>query len=133
MSTDAKVMKASEIVVLKDLGLVVGRSMVCTEKGKPHYDLQGDHIPVPVAAEAMIDFAKAPVHKIMHDGEPAGSFLGWMLICEATKGALQIECDWEGVAMIFQPTPEVMKGYEDGTYTGLSIAGLSALEFEDAE
>lgn len=128
-----KVFKASVVKVLADLGLVVGRAMVCTEKGEDHYDQQGDHIPVIVAAEAMIDFAEAPVHKVMHEGEAVGKFLGWMLFCEATKSALNIECDWEGIGVIFRPDADVMKKYEDGTYTGFSIGGLSHLELEDAE
>lgn len=131
---DGKVFKAEEVTVLANLGLVVGKAIVCTEKGEDHFDLQGDNIPITVAAKAFIDFfANQAVHKVMHQGEQVGELSGWMLICDATKSILGIECEWEGIAVIMRPEPEVMKGYVDGTYKGFSIGGAcSYIEMAEA-
>lgn len=129
----SKVFKASEVKVLESLGLVVGKAIVCTEKGEDHYDLQGDHIPELVAVEAMVDFMEgARTHKVMHQGEAAGEFSGWLPIVESTKAALGIECDWTGIAVCFRPSEEIMAKYVDGTYTGFSIGGLCAYDEEEA-
>lgn len=130
---DGKVFKATEVEVLADLGLVVGKSIVCTENGEDHYDLQGDHIPVIVAAKAHVDFFDdQAAHKCMHEGEQVGTLSGWMLICEATKRILKINCDWEGIAVIMRPDPGVMKKYEDGTYKGFSIGGSCSYVLAEA-
>lgn len=129
--SQATVFKASDVKVLADLGLVVGKAIVCTEKGLDHYDLQGDHIPELVAVESMIDFMEnTRTHKVMHEGEPAGEFSGWMPITAATKVALGIECDWTGIAVCFRPSEDIMAKYVDGTYTGFSIGGLCSYDVE---
>lgn len=121
---EAKVFKATDVSVLASLGLVVGKAIVCTEKGEDHYDLQGDHIPKLVAAEALLDFANgARTHKVMHKGEPAGTFDLMFLVCDETCKALDITADWEGVAVAFRPVPEIMAKYESGEYRGFSIGG----------
>lgn len=121
---EGMVFKTTEVTVLADLGLVVGKAIECTKGGQDVFDLQGDHISVLVSAKSFIDFfANQAVHKVMHKGEQVGELSGWMLICEATKSILGIQCDWEGIAVIMRPDPIVMKGYIDGTYKGFSVGG----------
>lgn len=129
---DGKVFKAHDVKVLADLGLVVGKAIECTKNGEDHYDLQGDHIPELVATEGIIDFmANVRIHKVMHEGEPAGEFELAMPIIPATKAALDIECNWTGIAVGFRPSPDIMAKYIDGTYKGFSIAGLCSYELAE--
>jgi len=124
-----KVFKAAETSVLAELGLVVGKAIVCTEKGVDHYDLQGDHIPKLVAAKGLLEFFGGPrVHKVMHKGEEAGAIELGMLITVETCKALDIQADWEGVAIAFRPTADILAKYESGEYRGFSIGGECAYE-----
>lgn len=134
MSLEGKVFKATDVAVLKDLGLVVGRAVICTEKGQDYFDLQGDNVPLIVSAKAFAEFFEnQAVHKVMHEGQQVGELSGWMLVCEATKSILKIQSDWEGIAVIMKPDPVVLKGYEDGTYAGFSIGGTcSYVEVSEA-
>lgn len=121
---EGKVFKATGVKVLADLGLVVGKAIVCTEKGEDHFDLQGDNIPKLVMIESSMDFAAGErTHKVMHEGTAAGLFLYMMPITSETCKSLDIEADWEGLAVGFKPTPEIMAKYVDGTYKGFSIGG----------
>jgi hypothetical protein len=120
MAETQQLRKASVAKVDTGLGLVFGWGIVCTEKGEDHFDTQGDHIPEDVMVEATSDFMEnARVAKDMHSAdEPHGTIVhsfpltGWM------------------VAM--KPSAEILKKYEDGTYTGFSIGGQCAFLEETA-
>jgi hypothetical protein len=121
--TNAKVFKAEKVSVLADLGLVVGKAIVCTESGEDHYDLQGDHIPKLVAVEAMLDFSKSRTHKVMHAGDPAGEFECFFPITAETCKACDLTADWEGIVVGFRPEPAVMAKFASGEFTGFSVGG----------
>lgn len=119
-----KVFKAEQASVLADMGLVVGKAMVFTEKGLDHYDLQGDHIPKSVGVPAIFDFAiNSRSHKIMHRGAPVGQFAFMFPIVSETCKALGIEADWEGVAIGFCPDPDIFAKFVSGEFRGFSIGG----------
>lgn len=119
-----KVFKAEEVSVLADLGLVVGKAMVFTEKGQDYYDLQGDHIPKSVGVPAIIDFTmNARTHKVMHAGVEVGKFCGLFPITTETCKALGIQADWEGIAVMLQPEQAVLQKFQSGEYRGFSIGG----------
>jgi hypothetical protein len=129
--SEGKVFKAENASVLADLGLVVGKAMVFTEKGYDYYDLQGDHIPKEVGVPAIIDFAmNARTHKIMHAGSEVGKFCGLFPITEETCKALGIKADWEGVAVAIQPDAETLAKFASGEFTGFSIGGSCSYDEE---
>lgn len=130
---DHKVFKAETASVLADMGMVVGKAMIFTEKGEAHYDLQGDHIPKEVGVPATFDFAiNSRTHKIMHDGEAVGQFAFLFPIVAETCKALDIAAEWEGIAIGFCPDADVLAKFISGEFRGFSIGGECSY-IEEAE
>lgn len=111
------------------LGLVFGYGIVCTEKGEPYYDTQGDHIPESAMLEAAADFmlksrASTDMHarddgKVVADGTIVFAF---PLTADVAK-AFGIQTEKTGLMVAMKPSAEVLAKFKDGTYTGFSIGG----------
>lgn len=116
---DARVVKYDS-----SLGLVMGWGLVCTEKGEPYFDLQGDHVPEQSMLEASADFMEhSRAAKAMHEGEPVGSVVfAWPMTSEIAQ-AFGLQTDRTGLMVAVRPDPETRKRFEDGTFTGFSIGG----------
>lgn len=126
--------KATVLKADATLGLVFGWGIVCTEKGEPHYDLQGDHIPDPVMLEGTTDFMLvARVAKDMHTGEQHGVIVhSFPLTAELAK-AYGITCEKTGWMVAMRPDSEmVLKQYLNGERTGFSIGGECKYQLEAA-
>lgn len=106
------------------LGLVFGWAIVCKAHGKPYFDRQGHHITEDAMLEAAADFAaNSRVTKAMHRGAPdrPAVFL-WPLTTELCK-SFGIESENSGLLIGIRPSAEILKKFEDGTYTGFSLNG----------
>lgn len=116
-----------------DLGLVFGWGMVCTEKGAPYHDLQGDWIPDPVMLESTTDFMLGPrVAKDMHTGEPIGVVVhSWPQTAEIAE-AFGEKVDRTGWKHAMKPSSKsILEQFRNGERTGFSIGGLcSYVEIE---
>jgi hypothetical protein len=105
-------------------GLVFGWALVCLENGKPHVDLQGDHVPEATMLKAAAKFASgARVAKEMHEGAPAGTveFI-WPLTADIAK-ACGLETKRTGLLIGMRPAPEMLAKFKSGEYRGFSIGG----------
>lgn len=109
----------------ESLGLVFGWGVICTQKGEPYYDLQGDHIPEDVMLKALTDFMlHSRVAKEMHSGDAIGSVVfAFPLTAEVSK-AYGITCDKTGMMIAMRPAADVVGKYKSGEYTGFSIGGI---------
>jgi hypothetical protein len=116
---------SAEVVKVDDtLGLVMGYAIVSTEKGKPYFDVQGDHIPDESMLKAALDFMEnSQVAKEMHRGEKAGTVVfAWPMTADIAK-AFGIKTDKTGLMIAMRPNKEMLEKFKDGTYTGFSIGG----------
>lgn len=125
--------KASVAKVDDGLGLIFGWGIICTEKGEPYYDLQGDHIPEGVMLKGVTDFMRhARVAKDMHTGEQVGSIVHSFPLTEEIAKSYGIACERYGWLVAMSPdSPEIMKQFRDKQRTGFSIGGTCTLELED--
>ena len=124
--------KARMAKVDEGLGLIFGWGMICTSKGEPYYDVQGDYIPEDVMLEGVTDFMKnARVAKDMHTGEQIGAIVhSFPLTAEIAK-AYGIACDQTGWLIAMAPTDKaVLKSFRDKQRTGFSIGGSCRFEVE---
>ena len=121
--------KAEVAKVNAELGLVFGWAIICTEKGEPHYDLQGDHIPEDVMVHSTSDFMEhARIAKEMHQGDQIGTIVhSFPLTAEIAK-AMGIQTERTGWMVAMKPSAAVLQKFVDGTYTGFSIGGDCAYE-----
>lgn len=126
-----KQLTTSKIVkVDADLGLVFGYAIVCLEKGVPHFDLQGDHIPEATMLKASLDFAEnSQVAKDMHGhGEYGDQSVGsvpflFPMTTEIAK-ALDIKIEKSGLLIAMKPSKsDILEKFKSGEYTGFSIGG----------
>lgn len=134
MSGTQRVVKASVTEVDAGLGLVFGWAMVCTEKGEDHFDSQGDHIPEDVMVEATSDFMEnSRIAKDMHStADPHGTIVHSFPLTKDIAEAMGITTEKTGWMVAMKPSAEILKKYEDGTYTGFSIGGQCAFQEEAA-
>lgn len=113
----------------ESLGLVFGWGIVCTEKGEPYFDTQGDHIPESAMVEAVSDFMlKSRIAGEMHarDGDAVvqdGAVVFSFPLTEEIAKAFEIECDRTGWLVAIKPSAEVLEKFRSGDYTGFSIGG----------
>lgn len=116
------------------LGLVFGWGIICTEKGQPYYDLQGDHIPESVMLEGVTDFMKsARVAKDMHTGKRIGTIIhSFPYTAEIAKAYGDPEPERTGWRVAMRPDSEaLLKQFRDEKRTGFSIGGTCTYELED--
>lgn len=126
--------KARSVKVDEGLGLVFGWGIVCTEKGAPYYDLQGDFIPEDVMLKGVTDFMKnARVAKDMHSGEQIGGIVHSFPMTEEIAKSFGITCEKTGWMVAMAPdSVDVLKQFRDRTRTGFSIGGECTYELEGA-
>lgn len=121
------------------LGLVFGYGIVCTEKGQPYYDTQGDHIPEASMLEAAADFmiksrastdmhARANGNEVVADGTIVFAF---PLTTDIAK-AFGLVTERTGLLVAMKPSAAVLAKFKDGSYTGFSLGG-ARLEEEVVE
>lgn len=107
-----------------ELGLVFGFVIICTEKGEPYYDLQGDHIPEDVMLKASTEFMlHSRVAKEMHKGEPVGSTVFAFPLTSDIAKSMGIKTDRTGLIIAMKPNVETFNKFKDGSLTGFSIGG----------
>ena len=130
----AEFVKASVAKVDDGLGLVFGWAIICTEKGIPHFDLQGDHIPETVMLDGVTDFMKhARVAKDMHTGDQIGAIVHSMPLTKEIADAFDIATQKTGWMVAMAPdSSEILKQFRDGDRTGFSIGGGCTYELEEA-
>jgi len=119
-------LQTSSILKVDDsLGLVFGFAIVCKADGEPYFDLQGDHIPEPVMLKGSFDFAKnSRVAKEMHTGDQIGDITFMFPLTGDIADSLGIVTKHTGLLIAMKPdSPEVLKKFADGEYTGFSIGG----------
>lgn len=115
------------------LGLVFGWGIICTQKGQPYYDLQGDYIPDDVMLKGVTDFMQnARVAKDMHTGEPIGAIVHSFPLTKEIAEAFGIKADQTGWLVAMHPTDKnILKSFRDKQRTGFSIGGQCRFEVED--
>lgn len=133
MAQEFEFAKASIAKVDEGQGLIFGWGIVCTEKGEPYYDLQGDHIPEDVMLEGVTDFMKsARVAKDMHTGEQVGVIVHSFPMTEEIAKAYGIECEKTGWMIAMRPDDvSILKQFRDKQRTGFSIGGTCTFDLED--
>ena len=119
-------LQTSAILKVDDsLGLVFGFAIVCKADGEDYFDLQGDHIPESVMLTGSFDFAKnSRVAKEMHKGDQIGDITFMFPLTSDIADSLGIVTKHTGLLIAMKPdSPEVLKKFADGEYTGFSIGG----------
>jgi len=115
------------------LGLVFGYAVVCKQNGTDYYDLQDEHVPEDVMLEAATDFMRnSRMADEMHDFAPQGEVVFAFPMTTDVAKALGIEARQTGLLIGMRPSPEVLRKFEDGTYTGFSIGGRASYAEEVA-
>ena len=117
------------------LGLVFGWAMITHEDGKRYFDRQGDHITQKAMLESSTEFAKsARVAGDMHSpGDVSGQVIHMMPLTDEVAGSFGITCAKRGLMIAMAPDAEMLKKFEDGTYTAFSIGGFRGEDEEVAE
>lgn len=117
--TSAEVFKVDE-----SLGLVFGWAIISKQDGQEYYDVQGDHIPEDAMLKATTDFMMhSRVGKTMHTGEQTGAVVfAWPMTSEIAK-AMGIVTKNTGLMIAMKPSPEDLKKFASGDFTGFSIGG----------
>lgn len=120
----SKFLKCERIAKVDEgLGLVFGWGIVCKQNGQEYFDRQGDHIPEDAMLEAVTDFAmSARIAGDMHKTEDGVVVHSFPLTEEIAK-SLGIACATSGWLVAVKPSPEVLKKFQSGEYTGFSIGG----------
>jgi len=118
----AKFVKSSD-----DLGLAFFWAFTTTNTdGSAHYDLQGDNIGEDFIKAAM-EFMTAEGGAVdeMHDGVPTGARVVFaMPMTPDIAKAYGLITKQSGLMIAIKPTADQLAKLKDGTYTGVSIAGL---------
>ena len=104
-------------------GLVLGFAIITSESGREYFDSQGDAITDEAMLEAACDFAKNMAGDDMHRG-PDGEVVFMFPLTEEIAKAFEIECPRMGLMIGMRPSPEVLKKFKSGEYTGFSIGGV---------
>lgn len=106
------------------LGLVFGLAMVNTIDGEDYFDLQGDNIPEEAMLKAATDFmAKSREVREMHQDTRVGEVLFAFPLTRELAEAYEIQTRKTGLLIGVRPSPEVLKKFRSGEYTGFSIGG----------
>ncbi len=124
-NTEAQVVKVN-----KSLGLVFGYAIICKSNGEDYFDLHGDHIPEDAMLKASVDFMKdyrvsGDMHSRTEKGEVVadGQVVFAFPMTEDIAESLEITTKHTGLLIAIQPSPAVLKKFEDGEYKGFSIGG----------
>lgn len=115
------------------LGLVFGWAIVCKVEGEDYYDLNIDpdgervpeHIPEDAMLKAAFDFMQntdRPGNE-MHAGPDTGQFAFAFPLTTDIAKSMGIETKQTGLLVAYKASPEVLKKFQDGVYTGFSIEG----------
>lgn len=116
-------------------GLIFGKAIVCTKRGKPYFDTQGDHCPddtmVDVGADFMSNSAR-PVN-VMHEGPDVGDVIfamPWTPDVAKAFGLKDVEAKqaWTGLMIGARPDPDVFKRVIKGELLELSIEGKRGVD-----
>lgn len=107
-----------------ELGVVFGWALVCTERGAPYVDLQGDHVTEASMLKAAVGFAEgARVAKEMHSGPEIGTVLFvWPMTADIAK-AVGVQTERTGMLIGMRPSAEVLEKFKKGEYRGFSVGG----------
>lgn len=120
------------------LGLVFGWAIVCKIDGEDYYDLNIDrkddgtyervpeHITEDAMLKASVNFARLierPGNE-MHKGPDSGHYRCIFPMTTEIAKSLGIETRITGLLVGYEPTPDVLAKYRNGTYTGFSIEGI---------
>lgn len=117
--------------VEESLGLVFGWAIICKINGEDHFDRQNDHIPEDEMLRASTEFMLGDrVNGDMHLEDENGDVVkagkiafAWPMTEEIAK-AFNLDSTQTGLMIAAKiDDPEVLKKFEDGTYTGFSIGG----------
>ncbi len=119
-STFFKVAGADE-----ELGLIFGWGLICTEKGSPYTDVQGNTVPEGAMVKAVSDFMAGERQAgEQHERMGAGTIIhSFPLTAEISK-AMGIQCDNTGWMVACKPDAAMLKAYKEGKFTGFSIGGM---------
>ena len=120
-------------------GLVFGWLATATEKSAkgerlPHFDLQGDYLPMDALIEAGADFmAKSREAREQHQPGERGAVLFCLPMDESIAKGLGLKLGkFEGLIIGMKPTPDMLAKFESGELSGFSLGG-SALEIVEVE
>lgn len=120
--------KSFQVEVLKadaSLGLVFGRAIICTKKGKPYFDTQGDHCPEDTMMKAALDFMESSAEvDVQHDNVAQGTIVFAMPLTAAVAKQFGITTNWTGLMVAARPSPEVFKRVVSGELRAFSIGGV---------
>jgi len=125
------------------LGLVFGWAVICKIDGEPYFDRnvdfagkhKGKRVPEHVTEDAML---KASVEFMdgeragneLHEGPDSGHYVFVFPMTSDIAKAMGIETKKTGMMVAYKPTPDVLKKFESGEYTGFSIEG-KRIHFEE--
>lgn len=137
MSADVHV-ETTIVKADKRLGVLLGWATVSEVKDPvtgewiPHHDLQGDHLPMSVAADAFLRFAEGDRTMLIdHDASKGvhGKVL-WMFALDAdTQASLGLTGNKTGVIVGVKPSdPTVLDRFEKHELRGWSIGGRGTIE-----
>lgn len=121
---------AQVVKVSPRLGLVFGYAIVSKVQGEDYYDHHGDHIPEDSMLKAAVGFMETErvagdMHQRDEKGETikSGQILFAFPMTQEIADSLDIVVKQTGLLVAMKPTPEVLKKFESGEYTGFSIGG----------
>lgn len=113
------------VVKTDELGVVFGWGLVCTEKGVPYYDTQGDHIPEDAMLKAVTEFMLGDrLAKVMHRGPGVGKVVQSFALTTELAGLYGLPAEKTGwmVGVKFDD-PEIVDAFRSGKLTGFSLGG----------
>lgn len=121
-----------------ELGIVFGWAIVSTQKGRPYFDLQGDHIPDSTMLKAAAGFmsgsrAAGNMHRKIDGGgvERIGTMIFALPLTADVSKALGITCEKTGLVIGMKvDNPVVLEKFRNGEYTGFSIGGYRIADEE---
>ena len=129
--------EAQVVKVSPKLGLVFGYAIVSKINGEDYYDHHGDHIPEESMLKAAVGFMETDrvagdMHQRDEKGEvvKSGQILFAFPMTQEIADSLDITVKQTGLLVAMKPSPEVMKKFESGEYTGFSIGGRRIVDQE---
>lgn len=116
------------------LGIVFGWAIICKENGEPYFDTQDDHVPEHAMLSAATDFmASSRVLGEQHERNEGGSVVFAMPVTKDIAEAFGIKTTTTGLMIGVKPlSPDTLKKFQDGTYSGFSIGGRRITDREVA-
>ena len=124
-------------------GIVFGFAIVSKVRNadgvyEDYYDLnvdtdgvhKGKPVPENITDEAImkaaVDAMQAGSHMVgdeMHDGPDSGTYPFFFPLTEDVAKALELDAPKLGLLVGYKPEADVLKKFQDGTYTGFSMTG----------